>query len=253
MHKNQHLVTKRKRLFIDIETSPNIGMFWEAGYKKSISYENIIHERKIICICYKWEGEREVKSLAWDNRQNDRKMLQEFSKIAMEADEIVAHNGDKFDIKWFKTRMLYHRIPFPPSIITIDTLKIARKHFKFNSNKLNYISKFLGFGGKLSTKYDWWIKITLKNDRKYLEMMVRYCKRDVKELEHVFQEFRPYILSSTHYGVIFGAHKYSCPECGSDDVIKYGKRVTPTGMVKQKIMCKTCGVFRVMSEPKTKK
>ena len=45
-----------KRLYLDIETSPNIGMFWESGYKKNISYDNIIKERAIICICYKWKS-----------------------------------------------------------------------------------------------------------------------------------------------------------------------------------------------------
>ena len=33
-----NLKTKRRRLFFDIETSPNIGLFWEAGYKKNIDY-----------------------------------------------------------------------------------------------------------------------------------------------------------------------------------------------------------------------
>ena len=39
-----------KRLFFDIETSPNIGYFWRAGYKLNIGADNIIEERKIICI-----------------------------------------------------------------------------------------------------------------------------------------------------------------------------------------------------------
>ena len=66
-----------KRLFFDIETSPNIGLFWEAGYRKTISPDNIIKERAIICICYKWEHEEEVHSLTWDKNQNDKKMLEQ--------------------------------------------------------------------------------------------------------------------------------------------------------------------------------
>ena len=52
-----------KRLFYDIETSPNIGFFWGAGYKVNISHDNIIKERAIICICYKWEGQDTVHSI----------------------------------------------------------------------------------------------------------------------------------------------------------------------------------------------
>ena len=48
---------KRKRLFFDIETSFNIGFFWRAGYKQVITPEQIIHERKVICVSYKLEYE----------------------------------------------------------------------------------------------------------------------------------------------------------------------------------------------------
>ena len=82
------LRTKRRRLFFDIETSPNIGLFWEAGYKKNIDYSNIIQERAIICICYKWEDEKEVYSLQWDSKQNDKTMLLKFIEVANLSTEL---------------------------------------------------------------------------------------------------------------------------------------------------------------------
>ncbi len=124
-------MTKRRRLFFDIETSPNIGLFWEAGYKKNIDYSNIIKERAIICICYKWEDEKEVGWLTWDAKQCDKKMLERFVKIANTADELVGHNGDKFDLAWIRTRCLYHGIEMFPNYTTIDTLKVARSKFKW--------------------------------------------------------------------------------------------------------------------------
>ena len=80
-------MTTPKRLFFDIETSPNIGLFWSAGFKLNIAPENIIKERAIICICYKWQGQDKVYSLQWDSKQEDKKMLTEFIKIANECDE----------------------------------------------------------------------------------------------------------------------------------------------------------------------
>ena len=77
----QKIRTQRRRLFFDIEVSPNIGMFWEAGYKKNISHENIIKERAIICICYKWEDDKDVMFLQWDYKQSDKRMLEQFVKI----------------------------------------------------------------------------------------------------------------------------------------------------------------------------
>ena len=90
----------RNRLFFDIETSFNVGIFWRSGYNLNINPGDIIHERAIICICYKWEGEEEVHSLEWDSKQSDKAMLKKFLKVMAQANEIVAHNGDRFDMKW---------------------------------------------------------------------------------------------------------------------------------------------------------
>lgn len=233
--------TKRKRLYFDIETAPNIGFFWTAGFKLNISTESIIKERAIICICYKWEEDKITHSLNWDSKQNDKKMLQDFIKVANEADELVGHNGDKFDLAWIRTRCLFHRIEMFPTYVTIDTLKVARSKFKFNSNKLNYIAKYLGIGQKIHTDYDLWKDIVLNKDKDAMDKMIKYCKMDVILLEKVHKELSLHIPAKTHYGVIFGADRGSCPECGSDDIIKNNKRVTSSGIVKVQMRCKTCG------------
>ena len=180
------LRTKRRRLYFDIETSPNIGLFWQAGYKQRIDPDNIIEERAIICIAYKWEGEDTTYCLAWDKKKCDKKMLGEFIKIANHADELVGHNGDKFDLTWIRTRCLLHGISMFPKYVTIDTLKIARQQFRFNSNKLNYIAGFLGIGEKIKTEFGLWKDVLLKNDREALVRMMDYCKKDVVLLEDVF-------------------------------------------------------------------
>jgi len=236
-------MTKRKRLFFDIETSPNIGLFWEAGYKKNIDSSNIIKERAIICICYKWEEEREVYSLQWDAKQNDKAMLLKFIEVANVATELVGHNGDKFDLAWIRTRCLFHSISMFPSYQTIDTLKIARNKFRFNSNKLNYIADYLGFGQKIKTTFGLWKDILLNKDKKAMEDMIKYCKKDVILLEKVFSALNKHTENKTHYGVIFGADRGSCPECGSDDLIRYNARVMASGIRRIQYKCKTCNKF----------
>jgi uncharacterized protein YprB with RNaseH-like and TPR domain len=240
--------TKRKRLYFDIETSPNIGFFWTAGFKLNISTESIIKERAIICICYKWEEDKVTHSLNWDSKQNDKKMLQDFIKVANEADELVGHNGDKFDLAWIRTRCLFHRIDMFPTYVTIDTLKVARSKFKFNSNKLNYIAKYLGIGQKIHTEYDLWKDIVLNKDKDAMDKMIKYCKMDVILLEKVHKELSLHIPAKTHYGVIFGGDRGSCPECGSDDLVRNNKRVTASGLVKIQLRCKTCGKFSTKTD-----
>ena len=242
------LRTQRKRLFFDIETSPNIGLFFTAGFKLNIGYDSIIKERAIICICYKWEDDKEVNYLNWDSKQCDKKMLQKFVQVANEADELVGHNGDKFDLAWVRTRCLFHRIPMFPTYTTIDTLKVARSKFKFNSNKLNYIAKYLGIGQKIHTDYDLWKDIVLNKDKEAMDKMIKYCKMDVILLEKVHKELSIHIPAKTHYGVIFGAYKGTCPECGSDDIVRNNKRVTATGVVKVQMRCNTCGKFHTKTD-----
>lgn len=240
--------TNRQRLFFDIEVSPNIGMFWEAGYKKNISPESIIKERAIICICYKFEDDEEVQWLTWDKKQNDKSMLTEFIKVANKADEIIGHNADKFDLAWIRTRCLYHGIPMFPKYVTVDTLKISRSMFKFNSNKLDYIAKFLNIGGKSHTEYSMWSDILLKNDRKQLDKMVDYCINDVVILENVYKAMANHIPAKTHFGMIFGSSKADCPECGSDDLLKDGKTYLAGGGVRQRFQCKTCHKYFTHNE-----
>ncbi len=237
-----------KRLYFDIETSPNIGLFWEAGYKKNIPYENIIKERAIICICYKWAGEKKVHSLTWDANQNDKTMLQAFIKVANEADELVAQNGDKFDLPWIRTRCLFHRISMFPSYTTLDTLKKARSGFKFNSNTLNYMASFLGLGHKSDMCFNDWKQIVLNKDKKSLDKMVKYCMKDVTLLEDVYKEMSTYITSKTHHGMINGGGKCSCPECGSNKMVQSKVRLTATGMKRIQLQCKSCGKYHTVSE-----
>ena len=237
------LQTKRRRLYFDLECSPNIGFFWTAGYKLNISTESIIKERAIICICYKWEDEKETHSVYWDSKQNDKKLLIEFIKVANQANELVGHNGDKFDLAWIRTRCLFHRIEMFPTYVTIDTLKVARSKFKFNSNKLNYIAQYLGIGEKIHTEYNLWKEIVLNKCKVSMDKMIKYCIQDVILLEKVHKELNHHIPAKTHYGVVFGQDRGSCPECGSDELIQNNKVVTASGLTRIQYKCKVCNKY----------
>jgi DNA polymerase elongation subunit (family B) len=242
--KEKDLPTKRRRLFFDIESSPNIGMFWEAGYKKNIDHSNIIKERAIICICYKWEDEKEVHSLHWDSKQSDKKMLETFVKIANESDEMVGHNGDRFDLAWIRTRCLFHKIEMFPTYVTIDTLKISRSKFRFNSNKLDYIAQFLGMGKKIKTEFSLWKDILLHKDKIALAKMIKYCQNDVILLEKIYKKMSSHIINRAHYGVIFGQDRGSCVECGSDELHRAKARILASGIKRIQYRCNTCGKFQ---------
>ncbi len=237
-----------RRLFWDIETSPNVGLFFAAGYDQNINPDAIVVERKIICIGYKFAGEK-VQVLRWDRDQDDKAMLIRFSRIANTADELVAHYGDRFDLPWFKTRCLLHGIQLP-DYKTIDTKSWASRNFYFNSNKLDYLSKVMGFGGKLKTDFGMWRDILMKKDRVALEKMCRYCGVDVIRLEQVYNKLAAYVKPKTHRAIlegIKGASKWWCPRCASPDVKTKVTRVTAAGTIAHQMQCKKCGCYHTVS------
>lgn len=239
--------TNVKRLFWDIETSPNVVLSFNCGYKQTIRPHQVVKERAIICICYKWEGEKKIHSLSWDEG-NDEELLNNFAEVVEEADELVAHNGDWFDLRWFNGRCLINGVEPVPLVKTVDTLKIAKKHFYLNSNGLDYIAKLL-FGnghGKTKTDFSLWADIALDNDKKALNKMVRYCKNDVKILERVWQKLRGYDVPATHAAVNASGDvrdRWMCAHCGSDSVKKSKTRVTAKGMVQHQMKCNDCGRY----------
>jgi len=236
-----------KRLFFDIETSPNIGYFWRSGYKLNIGPENIIEERKIICISYKWEHQEKIHRLTWDKDLCDRQMLIDFIKVANTSDEMIAHNGDRFDIKWIRTRCIFHRVSMFPAYKTLDTLKKAKSGFNFNSNKLDYIAQFLGVGAKVKhSGFDMW-KEVMKGNSEALEEMGVYCDGDIVVLEDVYLTMQNYIRPNTHAGVINGNLKYSCPTCSSESTLLLKNNVTTLGTIKRLMQCKDCGSVHEIS------
>jgi uncharacterized protein YprB with RNaseH-like and TPR domain len=175
-------------------------------------------------------------------------MLKKFVEIANTSDEMIAHNGDKFDLAWLRTRCLFHRIPMFPTYKTIDTLKVSRSKFRFNSNRLDYIAQFLGMGKKIKTEFSMWKDIFINKDKKAMEKMIKYCKMDVVLLEKVYKELSVHIEPKTHYGVLFGQDRGSCPECGSDDLHVSKYRTTTTGLKKIQYICNTCNKYCTKSD-----
>lgn len=236
-----------KRLFWDIETSPNVMYSWRAGFKLNLGPHLIIKERKVITIAYKWEGERKVHHLVWDSRQDDKQMLKRFAKVANEADELIAHYGDGFDMPWFRTRCLIHGLVPLPAYKTIDTKAWAAKYFYFNSNKLDYLGKVLGHGQKMDTDWSLWERVLAKN-AKALAYMVKYNKRDVVLLEEVWNDLKFCVAPKTHAGVFMGKPKWTCPQDGSTNVKKSKTKVSATGVVRHQMQCHDCHSYFTINE-----
>ena len=112
-----------------------------------------------------------------------------------------------------------------PNYNQFDTLKVAKSKLYLNSNKLDYIAKFLGYEGKIKTEIDLWLDIIFKKDKKALNQMLDYCDEDVRQLEKVYEELQYLDNPKFHLGVLNGETKQTSPVTGSVN-IKHIKSVT---------------------------
>jgi len=228
-----------KILLWDLETSPNIVTSWGLWVNGGLSHENIIQERTIICGSWKWLGRPGIYSTAIDpaHPANDLPVVKSLHAVLSQADAIVAHNGDQFDLKWFNTRAVYHGLlPIPP-VVQIDTKKLAKLKFRFNSNRLDYLAQFFKIGKKIKTEFGLW-KECMAGDQKALARMVRYNRHDIVLLEGVYLKLAPFIPAKINTR-LFTARE-TCQNCGSQKTQHRGFSYTSSHKY-QRLQCTSCG------------
>lgn len=184
-----------KTLLLDIETAPTIAYAW-GGKKYEVNLIEYIEEGNIISFAWKWLGDKEVqvksnRMYSKDYRVNNR-LVSELQKLYSKADYVIGHNLFAFDDKVANTDILLNNLVPPPRHRVLDTLKIARQNFRFNSNKLDDLARRLDIGNKLPhTGFSMW-KGCMDNDPKAWDLMERYNKHDIFLLEEVWKRFAPW-------------------------------------------------------------
>ena len=237
-------MSQAKVLVMDIEISPLITYTWGIYDVNAIE---VIEDWQILCFAYKWLDDKKTYVVSQDDFKgykpgvnNDFMVVAKLWALFNEADVVIAHNGDKFDIKKVNARFMAHGLTPPAPYKTIDTLKVARKYASFTSNKLDDLGVKLGVGRKESTGgFETW-KGCVAGDKKAWDKMRKYNKQDVVLLENVYYRLRPWIQNHPAINVING-DRFSCPKCGAGPLQKRGtNHITKTGRY-QRYQCQSCG------------
>ena len=161
-------------------------------------------EYYIICWSASWVGSNEVYSGCVTpqaaRKWSDKAILKPIWKLMDEADVISGHNVSGFDIKRLNARFLLNGMNPPLDFAVMDTLKVARNRFSFESNKLDYIAKRLGFRPKDAMGLDDWKKIAESGDEKTLAKMQKYNKGDVREGKKVLETLKGWAGKPKYFG-----------------------------------------------------
>ncbi len=212
-----------KVLFFDIEITPNLGFTWGKYEQNVIRFRE---EWRILSFSYRINNGPIFTEAA---KKSDRIAVEKLWVLFDEADIIVGHNSDKFDIKKVHARFAYYGLPPVSPYKTLDTLKIARRYFSFTSNKLDDLGEYMGLGRKLRHDgFDLWLRC-MANDSKAWKKMLAYNAQDVRLLCRVFYRLLPFVQNFPKIG------KATC-QCGSTDVIWKGVR-----NLKARFICRECG------------
>lgn len=223
---------KKPRILIyDIENTPTVVTVWKLWEADAIE---TLEEWYILSYSYKWLGEDKVHVVALpdfkgykNNKKDDKLLCESLYKLFDEADIVIAHNGDEHDQKKSNARFIYNGILPPSPYKSIDTKKVAKKYFKFNSNSLNNLGTYLKLGNKIENSGISLWRACMNGDPKAWSLMKKYNKQDVVLLEKVYLKLLPWMTQHPNHGIIIGERSV-CPNCGSEHLqsrgIKYGKR-----------------------------
>lgn len=226
-----------KILILDIETRPAIAYVWGL-FRENIGIQQLISPSAPICFAAKWlDGHEMIFHSDW--KDGHEEMIKRAHELISEADAVVTYNGDKFDLRKLQGEFLLAGLLPPPPPTSIDVLKTVKK-FGFQSNKLAFIGPLLKVGRKVANEgFDLWAKVEAGNEcaRRRME---RYCIGDVRLLERVYLNIRPYIFNHPHMGEI-GSRE--CGACGSARVQKRGRRRTKVYSI-QRLQCQNCGSWQ---------
>lgn len=228
-----------KMILYDLETSRTA----VEGYGGRWDFKVVKFTKQSELMCYAWK-ELGTSKTHFVSR-HDFKTYHEFVKSLRDllhgADVTIAHNGGTFDDKMANKFFVLEGLTPPKPRKKIDTLREAKRWFRFESNKLDDLGDFLELGRKEKIGYS-----DLEDDfmsdnpsRKTIRLMKNYNIQDIDLLEKVYLRLRPFMQSHPNLGDVDQINGV-CPKCLSSDLKKEGTHARRGGRV-QSYSCNNCG------------
>ena len=236
---------KVKIVLFDLETMPNLVRTWRKweqnviwyerhGYLWSISHTElgsgkIIHKNLTDFPLYK------------KDKYSDKALVEYIWKLVNEADVLVAHNGNAFDLKQITGRFIHHRLKPPLPYQSIDTKLLYKKYLAEDSNSLKDIAEKHNLPHKLETGGESLWRKCEQGDKKAIAKMKEYNNGDIVTLEAAYNLVLPYVTNHPNLALMNGL-EIACPNCASKHMTISKDRPSRTGW-KRQYQCQDCGSY----------
>ena len=223
-------------LFLDIETAPNTAFVWGL-WDQNISHDQLQESSYILCWAAKWYGKPKIYHASAEHHSR-AEVLKPIHALLDKADIVVHFNGTKFDIPILNREFVKHLFLPPSPYKQIDLFRVVKRAFRFESNKLAYITVALGLKGKIGHEgFQLWVDC-MNGVKKAWRTMRAYNQNDVVILEPLYERLRPWI--ARHPTVIAEKEGMSCPKCGATAVQSRGSMIT-LAKIYNRWQCQVCG------------
>lgn len=258
-----------KTMVFDIEVAfyPEITkMAIERGVdEKKFSWEIDANMRYITHISYKINKEKVVDLAVCKYYANvspivdryvaaEKSLLEDFTKAYNDCDEVVAHYGKKFDVRFINSRLAKHGMPPLKPMALIDTWRIMKDHFLLASNRLDSAIKFFNCPyEKPDIPWSVWRDVSLGKYKAHKALEHR-CRYDVLSLSWIyFNKLRHHASSGKvnralahekrkvdDKDITLTLKKSRCPNCAHKGAfMRRGYKYNKTSVTVQ-IQCQKC-------------
>lgn len=178
-------------------TEPRIGFI-------DIESSNLAADFGIMfCYCIKKQGSSEILERVVTDKEVhenlDKVVVEQCIKDMQQFDQLVTYYGTGFDLPFIRTRALYHNLPFPEfgTIQHKDVFYIIKSKFRLSRSRMeNACRTLVGKTEKNHINGVYWLK-ALQGDAESLEYIADHCRRDVRDLEKLYNKVIKFVKPTT--------------------------------------------------------
>lgn len=231
-----------KTLTFDIETAPNTAHVWGLR-QQNIGINQLLNTGRVMCFSAKWVGDKEI-SFYSEHKHGHKRTIKAAHKLLEQADAVLSFNGERFDLPTLNREFLKYEMKPPSPYSHIDLLKVARRRFRFVSNKMDHLARELGVVRKVQHRgHDMWIQCMNGDDKAWKEMEV-YNRGDVITLEQIYHKLLPWIDTHPNHG-LYGERpeRPTCTNCGSTHMQARGSQKNRS-QTYARWQCQDCGTWQ---------
>lgn len=223
-------------LYIDIETSPLLVYAWGIYNVNAI---DVAEESRILGYSYAW-NDAKVRWVDVEHAENRTRAIEYLWHLFDKADWIIAHNGDRFDIKKINLEFAREGMGPPSFYRSIDTKKVASAAFGHYSNSLKYLARTFHLDDKMQNSgFQLWLDYMANVPAARREMSA-YARQDTETLRQLYLHIRGWAKAHPNAG--HHADGAVCRVCASAALVKRGFKETNAGKYQQ-YRCSDCGAY----------